>query len=183
MPYAPDFEPSPADITPDKFILTGMETGAMASVTDAIYYPIDNRIELVLEAAPGAANELYTLEAELSDRTGEKKWIFADNCGIALEKNAEFNNMSIVRVQYVKDGIPLCGIGGEENITALVKIVNGTDRRLERVQAVAAVKQGSDILEFFSQPVDIEAESCIIAEVDITGIVIENSGNISISLE
>lgn len=182
--YVLPARPDPRTLIPEHFTLTGMVSGKAASISDVLYYPQDNRIEFVLDGTEGSHSENYRIEGRgVLDSTGQEFEIQAENCGIALERKAEYGEVLPVRVSYQKDGIPLYSIKGQSDITVIIKIVNGTGHSLYGLTAAAVCGTGAGARTFRSEAFDLEAENCKTVSVDITGYVIPNDGDIRILLE
>lgn len=170
-------------MVPENFTLTGMISGKTASIADAVYYPQDNRIEFILDRVNGSYQENYRLDGSMADRNGQTAAVSAQNCGIALERKAAYDEVSIVRTVYEKEGVPVYSLQGYSDIRAVVKVINSTSQKISGLTAMASCGTGAGKKTFYSEAFDIEAESCKIVAVDITDYVIQSSGDIRISLE
>ncbi len=160
-----------------------MDTGKAASVKDAVYYPGDNRIELVIKDTKGSYKENYRLEGTMQDPAGNSLAISAENLGITLETDPEPDTVSAVRVQYEKDGIPVYSLVGQSDITAVVKVVNSTGQPARGMICTAVCGTGAGAETFFSEPFDLEADSCKLVTVNTTGYTFDKAGDIQILLE
>lgn len=123
--YTPQAALAAATVLPQSFSLVS-QSGAVAKISEAYYYPEANRVKLVATAKAGAARESWQLSSTGVTDTEGATANAAARVYLFGELPIAYGETAVSSFTLLKNGVPVKSAVGQSGLVAAVRICNAT---------------------------------------------------------